>query len=119
MFKVVRLLVQTSLFFSLATIFTACAHQQSGPEARGLLRLEVEPESATIFVDDEYMGRADGWVEQTIPLQTGVRMVEIRAKGYMNQRFDVDIRPNEEVTLRLQMEPDIEDVPIENREESL
>jgi len=96
------------LSLAMMVMSVSCAHQQTGPEARGLLRLEVEPASATVFVDEDYMGQIDGWVQQTIPLTTGVRMVEISAPGYMSQRFDVEIRSNEEVTLRLRMEPELE-----------
>ena len=75
----------------------------------GLLRLEVEPTTAMIWVDGEYFGQVDGWMSKTVRLRLGTRRIELQAKGFMTQRFDIDVVNDEEVTLRLTMQPEWDD----------
>ena len=42
-------------------------------------------------------------------------MVELKAKGYMPQRFDIEVGANEEVTLTLAMEEELQ-VVLENEQ---
>ena len=95
-----------------AVVFaTSCATSQPRvAQKTGLLRLEVEPSDAIIWVDGEYLGQANGWLEGTLRLPVGARRVELEAAGYMSQRFDIAITNHEEVILRLAMQPDIEDL---------
>ena len=72
---------------------------------RGYLRLEVEPDRAMVLVDGDYRGEIRGWRGGVVPVVAGDRKVELRADGYITQRFDVRVGAGEEVTLRLQMEP--------------
>lgn len=77
---------------------------------RGLLRLEVEPPTAEVYIDSEYRGVVEGWAAQTIPVEAGAHRIELRADGYMTQRFDITVGAGEEVTLELAMEPELEDL---------
>ena len=72
------------------------------------LELEVEPETAEIYVDDDYQGTVDGWRDQVVPVEPGERRIELRAEGYITQRFDVEANEGRWVTLRARLEPDID-----------
>ena len=63
----------------------------SGDGKSALLRLEVTPPEAHIYIDEQYQGRIDRWRDQTIPVRPGPRRVELQAEGYITQRFDVEI----------------------------
>ena len=88
----------------LSLLFSCATSTPSPGQARGLLRFDIEPPDAEILVDDAYLGRADGWADGVIPTRAGARRVEIRADGFLTQRFDIEVRADEEVTLRLKME---------------
>ncbi len=87
-----------------------CAGTQvSGAKQRGYIVLDVEPSDALIYVDGRFMGAVDGWVGQTVVVDPGAYMLELRAPGHISQRFDVAVARDEEVTLRLRMEPVLEE----------
>lgn len=96
-----------------ATGGAACSAVQTTPDRgpRGYLELQVEPSSAEVFIDEQYAGVVEGWGNQTIPVEPGVRRVELRAPGYYTQRFDLEIGAHELVTLELKMEPTFDDEP--------
>ena len=88
----------------LATLTLAgCATMSSSP-SRGLLRLEVTPAQAEVFVDDKYQGRIAGWRQATLPVKPGLRRIALSAPGHITQRFDLEIARGEEVTLQVQLE---------------
>jgi len=70
----------------------------------------VEPSTAVVWVDGQYLGHVNGWLEGTLRIPVGVRRLELQADGFMTQRFDIEITNHEEVILRLAMQPDIEDL---------
>ena len=76
--------------------------------ADSYIELDVEPETARVFVDDEYMGRADGWSHQMIPVDPGHRRLKIDAEGYLAQRLDVEVDRGRTVTVRARLEQDIQ-----------
>ena len=93
---------------------SACTAVQTIPkdeagEDEAYLKLAVEPDSAELYVDGEYRGRADDWVEGTVPVEPGERRVKVTADGYMTRRFDVAFEPGESKTLKLKMEPELND----------
>lgn len=75
--------------------------------AESYLELQVEPSNGEIYVDDQFMGVINGWREQTIPIQPGVRRLEIRASGYLPQRFDLEVEPGSHLVLRARLEREI------------
>ena len=76
-----------------------------GAPQRAYLRVDVRPPNASIYVDEQYSGEIHRWREQTLVLTPGVRRVELRAQGYLSQRFDVALRADEMTVLKLRMEP--------------
>lgn len=101
------------LFLLVLIVVSGASCASSRPSARqetGLLRLEIEPSDAIIWVDEQYLGQANGWLEGTLRVPVGVRRLELQAEGFMTQRFDIAITTHEEVILRLIMQPDLEDL---------
>lgn len=95
----------------LAVLGTSCASSRpSGPTKTGLLRLEIEPADAIIWVDGQYLGQVNGWLEGTLRVPVGIRRLELQAEGFMSQRFDIGITNHEEVILRLVMQPEFDDL---------
>jgi hypothetical protein len=95
-----------------AAMLAACASAPKAERGRGLLRLEVTPDHAEVLIDAKYQGQVRGWREQTVPVRAGMRRVTLRAEGYITQRFDLELAPNEEVTLSVALEPAL-DEPVE------
>ena len=74
----------------------------------GLLRLEVSPGSAQVYVDGAYVSTVDDF-RGTGParaLSAGTHRIEIRADGYETASFDVRIDPNETTTYRRELKAD-------------
>jgi hypothetical protein len=82
---------------------------------RGYLELIVEPETVEVFINSEYQGLVSGWRGGVIPVVPGMQRVELRAEGYMTQRFDLGVAPNELVTLELTMERELDESLPEDR----
>jgi hypothetical protein len=71
------------------------------PPAIGLLRFDVTPESAQVFVDSYYAGRiADIDDQRVLTLAAGPHRIELRAPGYQPVTFDVRLDPNETIVYR-------------------
>jgi hypothetical protein len=61
--------------------------------AHGLLRLDVEPGTAQVYVDGFFVGSA-GDLRSALPLGTGSHRLEVKADGFETVAFDVRVRPN-------------------------
>lgn len=85
-------------------IETAADRDRAG---EAFIELDVEPETADIYIDDEYRGTVDGWHHQMVPVQPGHRRLKLRADGYVPQRFDVEVDQDRTVTVRVRLEPSI------------
>ena len=71
----------------------------------GMLRFDVTPESAQVFVDSFYAGRiADIDDQRVLTLVAGPHRIELRAQDYTPVTFDVRIGPNETITYRAALE---------------
>jgi hypothetical protein len=79
---------------------------QPPPPAIGFLNLEVEPrELLQIYVDGVYIGTpAD--LGSELRLTTGVRRIELRARGYKTVSFDAEILEDRSITYRATLERD-------------
>ena len=75
------------------------------PPAIGLLRFDVTPQSAQVFVDSFYAGTiADVEAQRVLTLAAGPHRIELRAAGYQPVTFDVRIDPNDTVVYRAALE---------------
>ena len=75
-------------------------------ESGGMLRLNVTPASAQVYVDSYYVGSvADVDARRVLDLSPGPHRIEIRAGDHEPLTFDVRIAPNETVTYRGALEP--------------
>lgn len=99
---------------ALGSLSSGCTAVKRIPDDRetgtAYLRLDVEPTTTKIFVDSHYRGIVAGWVQQTVPVASGQRMVELRADGYITRRFDIDFDPGEQVTLEVDMERTLDEM---------
>lgn len=101
------------LSFTLATCFwlTACTAVQPIADKpatnKTAVELHVQPERAEIYVDGEYRGRVEGWRDGILPLEPGDHRLELRADGYIDQRFDLTVESGETHTLDVTMEPSL------------
>lgn len=71
----------------------------------GSVRTEIKPQSAQIFVDGGYVGKADdydGWW-QRLDLEPGPHRVVFRAPGFQPYLVDIRVAPGQDVHLKYQM----------------
>jgi hypothetical protein len=75
------------------------------PPAIGMLRFDVTPQSAQVFVDSFYAGTiADIEAQRVLTLPAGPHRIELRAAGYQPVTFDVRIDPTDTVVYRAALE---------------
>jgi hypothetical protein len=69
----------------------------AAPATSGGVSFEIDPPTASVFIDGKYMGTgADfGPNVQPLGLTTGRHRVEIRAEGYESMSFDADVAAGE------------------------
>ena len=73
--------------------------------AIGMLRFDVTPQSAQVFVDSFYAGTiADIEAQRVLTLAAGPHRIELRAAGYQPVTFDVRIDPNDTIVYRAALE---------------
>jgi len=77
--------------------------------ARGFVQLEVEPADAVVYIDETYSGVVSQWFQQTVPVEPGLVLLELRAEGYIPERYDLEVASGEVVTLQVRLEPVLED----------
>jgi hypothetical protein len=71
------------------------------PREMGWLRLDTTPGDAQVFVDGYYVGQADDLRNgHVLDLDAGGHRIEVRAPGYSQLGFDVNIAPYESTRYR-------------------
>ena len=84
--------------------------------AFGMLRFDVIPESAQVFVDSFYAGRIEDIDDQRVlTLAAGPHRIELRAPEYAPTTFDVRIDPHETIVYRATLERARPSTPVEPR----
>jgi hypothetical protein len=92
-----------------ACCLLSCATATTAPNvSRALIFFSIEPPDAEVFIDGAYQGRVDGWAHSTIPVEVGMRRVELRRAGYTPERFDISVASTEEVSISLSMVPELD-----------
>ena len=76
------------------------AEQLPPAPAFGMLRLDVTPSSAQVFVDSYYAGTVADVDRRALTLVAGPHRIEIRAQHYEPVAFDVRIDPNDTIAYR-------------------
>ena len=66
----------------------------------GYLRLEVEPETARVYVDGLYVGVVSDFRRAPRAFDAGPHRVEIRADGFESQSVEVSLRANDTLSYR-------------------
>lgn len=90
------------VLFSIFLTVGCSAVIRTGPTQSARLVLEVEPGSADVVIDDTFVGTVES-LDGFIDLRPGPRRVLIRAKGFEEERFDIDFRNGDEISLNLRM----------------
>ena len=97
------------LAIAIGVVATGCSTTPTASDTEtSVLELDVEPSEATLYIDGEYHGEVEAWHEQRVPIEPGPRRVELRASGYLSQRFDLDVTPDRWLNLRVRLEPEID-----------
>ena len=82
----------------------------------GMLRFDVTPASAQVFVDSFYAGRIEDIDDQRVlTLAAGPHRIELRAPEYAPTTFDVRIDPHETIVYRAALERARPSTPVEPR----
>ena len=66
----------------------------------GYLRLDVQPETARVYVDGYYVGAVSDFRRAARALGAGPHRVEFRADGYESQTVEMSIRANDTLSYR-------------------
>lgn len=74
---------------------------------RGLLRLEVRPGDAAVYLDGSFLARGDelARLHGALPVARGVHTVEVVRPGYTAQSREVEISEDRPVRLVIELEP--------------
>jgi hypothetical protein len=82
------------------------APEDQEPLESGSVRLQVEPATAQIFVDGEYVGTVDDFQSRnSFVVEAGVHRVEFRATGYDPLVVHMRIAPGGRITYRAALKP--------------
>jgi hypothetical protein len=82
------------------------------PEARGFLRLSIEPSDAAVYLDGRFAGRAsDLQLRRAKPLEPGEHEMEVVRPGFRPQRQTVIVEPGDVQELRIVLDPETEQAP--------
>ena len=76
----------------------------AAPDEAATILLQVQPTSAQIFVDGEFVGTVDD-VQSAVTVAPGVHRVEFRAPGYDPLVVDVRVAPGGRITYRASLKP--------------
>jgi hypothetical protein len=77
----------------------------SADAANGILRLEVEPRTAQVYVDGFYVGSVAGVPEPGLTLRAGWHRLEFRAPGYETPAVNVTVEANRSTTYHRALQP--------------
>jgi PEGA domain len=78
----------------------------SAPENTGGVSFDIDPPTASVFVDGKYMGTGAEFDPNSQPLglTPGRHRVEIRAEGYQSMTFDADVKSGEVIPYKASLQ---------------
>lgn len=78
----------------------------NGDVDSGGVSIDVDPPTASVFIDGKYMGTGADFGPNTQPLglTAGRHRVEIRAEGYQSMAFDADVKAGEVTPFRASLQ---------------
>ncbi|MFM2417199.1 MAG: hypothetical protein RL385_1922 [Pseudomonadota bacterium] len=82
--------VFATLFVMLAAL-PACAGTQRGPVYDAQLRVEAEPPSAVVVVNERFVGAAKVLAKRPVALTQGHKRISIEAVGYFPHDMELDL----------------------------
>ena len=75
------------------------------PEEYGILRLDVTPGTASVFVDGAYAGTIEMLDRGELHLAAGPHHIDVEAAGYQTGMFDVYVQTNHTITFKTTLTP--------------
>jgi hypothetical protein len=98
---------QIALVLALAISAAACGAGQRPADAgpRGTLRIDGEPETAIVEVDEKRLGPVGMFAEKGLLLKPGQHRVIVRAEGYFPAYELVEITEDEVTVLEVTLRP--------------
>jgi hypothetical protein len=84
----------------------APARKEGGTLERGLLRLRVEPGDAAIYLDGEFLARADELdrLHGALSVATGMHRIEVVRPGFASRTLEIDVGADEPARVELTLE---------------
>lgn len=78
-----------------------------GALRRGLLRLEIQPADAAVYLDGEFFasGEEINRLHGAIPLAVGPHAIDVVRPGYASRSLEVEVDDGDPVRLRVDLEP--------------
>ena len=95
-------MIRTLCTFVLAVACSGCIHVPPPPVAR--LRVVAEPDTTSVYIDDQYVGRARVLAQHPKELTPGVKYITFTAADF----FPHDVRvklPAGDTTIRMKLRP--------------
>jgi hypothetical protein len=80
-----------ALLISTLASVTACAGTQRGPVYDAQLRVEAEPPSAVVIVNERFVGAAKVLAKRPVALTQGHKRISIEAVGYFPHDMELDL----------------------------
>lgn len=93
--------LQRSLFGVALACVAACATVPVRPTP-AQLRVIAEPETASVYVNDQFVGSARALAQRPKPMPPGVKFVTFQAPGYFPHDVRLDL-PAGETTVRIKL----------------
>jgi hypothetical protein len=75
---------------------------------RGLLRLVVQPPDAAVYLDGEFLARADelARLRGALPVAQGQHVIEVVRPGYESRAVRVDVGSGDPASVQIELEPE-------------
>jgi hypothetical protein len=83
---------------------SAGCYQQMPPSKMASLQILAEPDTASVYIDDQYVGSARVLAKRPITLKPGVRFVTFQAPDYFPHDLKLDL-PVGTTTVKMKLRP--------------
>jgi hypothetical protein len=99
----VKRVIVTLAVSALVGLAAACGSRQEARE-HALLRMQIEPETASVYVDDRFIASGRKLAGRPERLRPGRHFITVTAPGYFPHDVEVDL-PVGETTIDLSLRP--------------
>ncbi|MGA2193452.1 MAG: PEGA domain-containing protein [Nitrospirota bacterium] len=102
-----RILILIAVMAALSGAGTACHHEIKGVARYGQIVTQVKPDSALVYVDGKYYGRARDFARRidSLTVYPGTHKVDISAEGYKTYSEEISVNPGGLVPIVTDLQP--------------